>query len=233
MSDSRISVIVPVYNGAAFLREALLSVLNQTVAPDEIIVVDDGSTDSSAEVVAAFAPLVRYMAKANGGPASARNAGIAAAEHEFLAFIDQDDLWHRAKLERQLACFAEDPRLDLCYAHVDLFWDAALAAEEQAYRDHRRARAVPGYSTPTLLARRSAFERVGPLDVTLRFGDATDWTMRALEAGLRTMLLPDVLLYHRMHPANLTREREPSKREFLRIVRARLQRMRQGAQPEA
>jgi glycosyltransferase involved in cell wall biosynthesis len=233
MSHAAVSVIVPVYNGAAFLREALLSVVDQTLPPAEIIVVDDGSADASAAIAASFAPTVRYLVKRNGGPASARNAGIAAAQHDFLAFIDQDDLWHPAKIERQLACFAEDPALDLCYAHVDLFWDAELAAEEEAWRGHRRAVAVPGYTTPTLLARRSAFDKVGPLDPTLRFGDATDWTMRAIEAGLRTRLLPDVLLYHRMHAANLTREREPSQREFLRIVRARLARKRQAALRQA
>jgi len=223
MTRPRVSVIVPVYNGAAFLRQALESVLVQTRAASEVIVVDDGSSDASGRIVAEF-PAVRYLRKANGGPASARNHGIAAASFEFVAFIDQDDLWHPAKLERQLACFEENPGLDLCYTLVDLFWEPELGAEARAHLDQPRTRGVPGYSTPTLLARRAAFERVGPLDAALWFGDGTDWTMRAMDAGLRVRLLHEVLLLHRMHDDNLTRRRELSKREFVGIVRSHLER---------
>jgi glycosyltransferase involved in cell wall biosynthesis len=228
MSGVQVSVILPVYNGAAFLREALASVLGQTCPPTEVIVVDDGSSDRSDDVVAEFARDVQYLRKKNGGPASARNFGIAASSCEFLAFIDQDDVWHPAKLERQIACFEEDSELDLCYTLVDLFWEVALAEEERVYRGHRRASSVPGYTAPALLARRRAFERVGPLDEALVFGDGTDWAMRAIDRGLRIRLLPEVLLYHRMHTQNLTRHRERSELEFVQIARSHLERRRKG-----
>ena len=228
MTDAKVSVIIPVHNGAAFLRETLSSVLGQTRPPNEVIVVDDGSSDGSYEVAAEFARDLRYLRKENGGPASARNFGIAASTSPFLSFIDQDDLWHPAKLERQIACFEQDSELDLCYTLVDLFWHPALAEEERAYRDHRRSRNVPGYTMPTLLARRTAFDRVGPLDEGLIFGDGTDWAMRAMHGGLRIKLLPDVLLYHRMHRQNLTRQRESSEREFVHIVWSHLQRKRKS-----
>lgn len=231
-----ISVIVPVYNGNRTLAEALTTVLEQTSPPGEVIVVDDGSPEDPAPVVRALDSRhdidITVIRQPNAGPAAARNRGIETARGSLLAFIDQDDRWHLQKLERQLALFASDPSVDLCYTHVDLFWDAAddgdakLAAEAAAYRDHARAKSVPGYAAPTLLARRSAFERVGKLDEQLRFGDGSEWAMRAKDAGLHVALLPDVLLYHRMHASNLTREREDSKQEFLNIVRARLQRQR-------
>jgi glycosyltransferase involved in cell wall biosynthesis len=227
-NDAKVSVLIPVHNGAAFLRETLLSVLNQTRPANEVIVVDDGSSDDSYEVAAEFGRDLRYLRKENGGPASARNFGIIASTSPFLAFIDQDDLWHPAKLERQIACFEQEPELDLCYTLVDLFWDPALAKEKRAYRDHRRSRSVPGYTMPTLLARRSAFERVGPLDEGLMFGDGTDWAMRAIHGALRIKLLPEVLLYHRMHGKNLTRQRESSEREFVHIVWSHLQRKRRS-----
>jgi len=228
MTDAEVSVIIPVYNGAAFLRETVLSVLRQTRAPSEIIIVDDGSSDHSCEVAAEFARDLRYLRKENGGPASARNMGIAASTSEFVSFIDQDDLWHPAKLERQMACFEQDSELDLCYTLVDLFWDLALADEERAYRNHSRRRGVPGYTMPTLLARRTAFERVGSLDESLTFGDGPDWAMRCMHAGLRMKLLPEVLLYHRMHSQNLSRQRERSGREFVHIVWSHLQRRRKN-----
>lgn len=225
MSTLTVSCIIPVFNGDLHLAEALRSVLGQTRPPDEILVVDDGSTDRSAEVAGQFDD-VRYLMKAHGGPASARNLGVSVAAGDLVAFIDQDDLWHPEKLERQIACFAEDPALEICFSHVELFWDAALEAEQDGYRDQARAGVVPGYSTPSMVARRSAFERVGPLDPRLLFGDATDWTLRAMDLGLEMRLLSDTLLYHRMHASNLTRRREASKAEFVSIVRSTLMRRR-------
>jgi glycosyltransferase involved in cell wall biosynthesis len=225
-TEATVSVVIPVYNGAAYLQEALESVLAQTRPPHEVIVVDDGSSDDSSDIATAFGPRVTCLRKENGGAASARNAGIMAASCEFLAFIDHDDLWPATKLERQLACFEQNCSLDLCYALADFFWDAALAEEQQAYRDHPRTRQVPGYTTPALLARRTAFQRVGLLNEDLHFADATEWTMRALDAGLRVELLPEVLLYHRMHKSNLTRRREQSQHEFLRLIWCRLKRRR-------
>jgi glycosyltransferase involved in cell wall biosynthesis len=227
VSAFTVSCIVPVFDGERHLAEALQSVLDQTHPASEILAVEDGSTEGSSAVVARYDGRVRYLWKEHGGPASARNFGVSVATGEYVAFIDQDDLWHREKLERQLACFAEDPHLELCFAHVERFWEPALQAERDAYRDHGRGGRVAGYSTPTLLARRSAFERVGPLNVDLRFGDATEWTLRAIDAGLRMRMLPDTLLYHRMHESNLTRQREASKAEFVRIVRSTLARRRE------
>jgi glycosyltransferase involved in cell wall biosynthesis len=233
VSTPRVSCIIPVFNGERHLAEAVDSVLGQTEPAHEILAIDDGSTDGSAEVLARYGDRVRYVRKPHGGPASTRNHGVSIAAGEFVAFLDQDDRWHPAKLAWQLACFAEDPHLDLCFGHAELFWDPGLEDERDAYRDHARGTRVPAYSTPTLLARRSAFARVGPLDTDLLFGDATDWTLRAIDAGLKTRLLPETLLYHRMHASNLTRRREASKAEFVRIVRATLARRRAVARAKA
>lgn len=229
MSTPTVSCVVPVHNGQHHLAQALDSVQAQTCPPSQVIVVDDGSTDDTVAVIAEFGDRVTGVRQENRGPAAARNRGVAESDGEFVAFIDQDDLWHREKLERQLACFAADPALDLCFTHVQLFWAAEVRDEALAFLDHPRAGPVPGLSTPTLLARRSAFDRVGPLDPALRFADATDWTLRAIDEGLRMVVLPDVLLHHRMHDANLTREREASSTEFVRLVKATLDRRRQAA----
>jgi glycosyltransferase involved in cell wall biosynthesis len=226
MSAPTVSVIVPVYNGNRYLAAALDSVLGQSRPPTEVLVIDDGSSDPPDVALAAYGSRVGLRRKKHGGPASARNHGIQHAASEFLAFIDQDDLWTADKLARQLGRFAAEPGLDLCFGHVELFWEPALAAEERAHREHARGRHVPGYTTPALLARRTAFERVGLLDVNLRFGDATDWIMRAHAAGLQSAMLPDVVLRHRMHGSNLTRRRDASKREFVHVVKTHLDRQR-------
>lgn len=233
MSALTVSCIIPVFNGERHLAEAVESVLAQTAPASEILAIDDGSTDASADVLARYGGRVRYVRQAHGGPASARNRGIALAAGELVAFIDQDDRWHPEKLATQVACFAEDPDLSLCFAHAELFWDTDLADEGDAYRSHPRGTRVPAYSTPALLARRSTFERVGSFDTDLLFGDATDWTLRAMDARLGIRLLPETLLYHRMHAGNLTRRRTESKAEFVRIVRATLARRRAAEREKA
>ncbi len=106
---ARVSVIVPTYNRADLIGLTLRSVLAQSVAPVEIIVVDDGSRDNTAEVVATFGDVVRYVTQANAGVAAARNHGARLAAGDYLAFTDSDDLWHPLKLEAQLAALAATP----------------------------------------------------------------------------------------------------------------------------
>jgi glycosyltransferase involved in cell wall biosynthesis len=217
-----ISCIVPVFNAGRFLREALASITDQSYAPIEIVVADGGSDDDSLDIARSHGDGVRLVAQRGLAPAATRNLGARAARGAFLAFLDADDLWHRDKLERQMRCFRDDPGLDLCVTHVQMFWDAAVADEGRRLKDHARAtEPVPGFSTITLLVRRTAFERVGPFDAGLWHADAVDWFIRAEMAGLRRRLLPDVLTYHRMHESNLTRRRDRHCRdEFLRVVKA-------------
>jgi len=220
---NNISVVVPVYNGARYLRQALDSILAQTYLPIEIIVADDGSTDDSVAIAESMGGIVRAITQPTAGPAATRNFGARAAAGDFLAFLDADDLWHPEKLRRQIDCFEAETALDYCITHAQMFW--ATPEETAAFREQPRAGAIPGYATTTLLTRRSAFERVGFFDENLWFADATDWFMRADDAGLKTLVLPDVLTYHRMHDTNLTRRRsDASRAEFLHIVRAAMAR---------
>ena len=227
MTPPVISCIVPAFNGERCLREALESIRAQSYRPLEIIVADDGSTDGTAAVVAAFGEEVCYLRQANQGPAAARNLGLQTARGQFVAFLDQDDLWHPEKLARQMGCFQVRPALDLCITYARLFWISGLGREEVRYHDHPRTLPVPGYTTGTLLARRALFGAVGWFNASLWFSDATEWFLRATHRGAVMELLPDVLMYHRMHQTNLSRRRAAASREeFVRIVKAALDRRR-------
>lgn len=114
-----ITAAIPAYNSERFLGEALRSVFAQTLPPDECIVVDDGSTDRTADIAKAF-DSVRYVWKENGGDASARNRAIEEASGDFIAFLDADDLWRADKLQRQMELFSRDPSLGMVYAGVEL-----------------------------------------------------------------------------------------------------------------
>ncbi len=201
-----ISCIIPVYNQAEYLGEALDSVLHQTVAPTEVIVVDDGSTDAIDAALRPYRDRVRVLQQANRGPAVARNAGIRIATGEWLSFLDGDDVWDPTKLERQLAVFAMDPGLDYCLTFVRHFWQPEIADRERELRvlNHPITRDGPGYVFQTLLVRAVTFARVGALDEALRIGEDTDWIARAGAMGLRRRIMDEVLVHRRMHERNLS-----------------------------
>jgi glycosyltransferase involved in cell wall biosynthesis len=218
-----ISCVVPVFNGERYLRETLDSILGQTYAPLEVIVADDGSSDGTRAVVEAYGERVRYLHQPNGGHAAARNLGLSAARGGSVAFLDADDLWHPEKLERQMARFRQRPELDACVTFVQEFRSPELGPEDSS----SDTEPVPGYRSVTLLARRGLFDAVGRFDPALRHGNDTDWFLRATDRGAVIELIPDVLVYRRLHDANRSRLlAEASRREYLRIVKASLDRRR-------
>jgi len=235
MNAPRISCIVPAFNGARYLGEALDSILAQTYRPIEIIVADDGSTDETADIAARYGEAVRFVAQATAGPAATRNLGVRAAQGDFVAFLDADDLWHPEKLARQMARFAARPELDVSVTHIKHFWVPELAEEEQRLRGDPRSGALPGYVTMTMLAPRSLFDAIGLFDESLWHTDAGDWFLRAAARATVVEMLDDVLVYHRMHHANLSRRYGAASRaEFVRLVKRSLDERRsdgQAAQP--
>lgn len=226
MQPSLISCIVPVFNGERYLKEALDSILAQTYRPIEIIVVDDGSTDNTAAVVAGYGEQVRYLLQSNTGPAAARNLGLTAAHGAFVAFLDADDLWHTEKLSRQMTQFAIRPELDLCVTHIQNFWIPELQEEAEWFQDHRFSQSLPGYVTSTLLARRAIFDKLGSFNPTLRHAEDVEWFVRATEQETVMALLPDALVYRRLHQSNISRQVVANREALLQVTKAALDRRR-------
>ncbi len=197
MTTETISVIIPVYNGARFLGEAIQSVLDQTATAAELIVVDDGSTDDSRVVAAAY-PGVRLVSKAHSGVAATLNVGVAHTTGRFLAFLDADDRWLPEKLARQLAALRSDPGLAIVFGHCRRFRMTADTQPREEMLD-----VIPGISKAAMLVRREAFLRVGGFTEDAGAHEFLDWYARAGEAGLRTALLPDILYERRIHDENM------------------------------
>ena len=218
-----VSCIIPTLNSASFLGATIDSVLAQTMPPHEVLVVDDQSTDGSAEVAAAYGPSVHLLAGPGTGPAGARKLGVDESTGEFICFIDADDLFDSRKQERQLERFAERPEIDVSLCVCEMFWEPGLEEEEARHRELGRERGTHIFQT--MLARRSVFDVVGPIDTTRFAGDNIDWLARAAESDLVFEVLDEVLVYRRMHRRSLTHTMD-SMDEYVDIVKATLDRRR-------
>ncbi len=195
-----LSAIVAVRDGERYLGAALASLIAQTRPPDEIVVVDDGSTDGSAAIAAGF-PGVTVLRRAHEGAPAARNAGIVAARGDMLTFLDGDDLAPPERFERQLAALDEDPGLAMVFGAVRNFVSPDRR-DELGGRLTAPAVAAAAPRMAAMSARREAFDRVGLLDPDLRLGDFPDWMRRAGELGLRWAQLPELAVLRRIHGDN-------------------------------
>ncbi|HYC00512.1 MAG TPA: glycosyltransferase family A protein [Candidatus Limnocylindrales bacterium] len=223
-----VSCIIPAFNAERYLAAALDSALAQTRPPDQIVVVDDGSTDATAAVAAGYGARVVLLRQANAGPAAARNRGIAASAGDVLAFLDADDTWEPRKLELQLERLQQRPDLDYCVTMLRNFVSEEL--EDRRVRDPRLLEPIAGFSLTTLVVRRGAMERIGTFNEKLEHSDDTDWVLRASEAGAVHELLPHVLARRRLHDGNRSQHfGSQSRSEYLHLVKAALDRRRRGA----
>lgn len=223
--DSLVSIVIPAYNGERYVAAALDSVLAQRYRPLEILVVDDGSTDSTQQIARGYAREVRLIEIEHQGHPLARNTGIRAAAGEFIAFLDHDDLWSPEKLDLQFACFERNPELDLVFGHVVNFLSPELTAEERA-RLAVPLRPLPGLLQGAMLARRRSFDRVGFFSEEHEVGDFIDWYGRAMLARMNVEMLSETVLQRRIHSTNFQRVNHHRQHEYLYVVKALLARRR-------
>jgi glycosyltransferase involved in cell wall biosynthesis len=205
-----VSVVIPAYNAERTLGETVASVLSQSFTDFEALVVDDGSSDATAEVALASADSrLRVLKTANGGVSRARNTGIAAAKGELIAFLDSDDIWEPDKLERQVAALGASPSAGFCVT-------AAIRIDEHS----QVTEPIPLVRAPdvcrTLLlhsmavgcvssgmARKSVLESIGGFDP--RFSQCADWDLwLRVSANTEFLVLDDQLVRYRTSPGNMS-----------------------------
>jgi glycosyltransferase involved in cell wall biosynthesis len=229
-----VSAIIPTYNRAALLVEAVESALAQRRPPDEILVVDDGSRDDTAARMAAYGERVRYVRQANAGPSAARNHGFRLARGEYLALLDSDDLWTPDRLERQLEVLQRHPDTDVVFGREVLFgagqpdrdWNLhdpevrRVLAQTAGPLDPVlplliRENVVP---TSTALFRRALLDRAGGIDESLRQAEDWDLWLRFALAGARFAHVPSPLCRRRMHDSNLIHDKEARMKATLAVL---------------
>lgn len=217
---TRISAIMPVRNAADHVRGALASVFAQHRQPDEVVVVDGASTDTTLAIIAEFDG-VRVVHQSGVGLADARNLGVASTNGELVAFLDADDRWTPAKLARQVAWLDAHP-------DVGVVAGTMIRVGDDEGDDEGDEEPVPGMTPGATLIRRDALVRVGPFDVRHRIGCDTDWLMRAREVGLGPVLSDDVVLHKRVRADSLSRNVDDYRQELLRVARDAVRR-REGS----
>jgi glycosyltransferase involved in cell wall biosynthesis len=227
MADNHplVSVIIPVFNGEAFLAQAVDSARRQTYRPLEIIVVDDGSTDGTAEVAAQLGPDLRYVRQPNGGLSAARNHGLQLARGDLIAMLDVDDLWPEDKLEVQVGRLLAEPRLQVVLGLVR--YVRLPGARHPKFPLEDQVDGVPCDNVGAMLYRREAFEIVGPFDESLRIGEDRDWFLRAVENDLPLVGVNHITLYYRLHATNMTLGPSAMAHSLTRSFKRRLDRSRQ------
>lgn len=225
-----ISVILPVYNAEKYVVESVQSVLDQSYPNIEIICCDDGSTDRSFEIVKAFEQdhggrITVVETEKNSGISAARNRAIQAAQGEYLAFIDADDIWKPGKLSTQMEQFANDPDLDISFAWMQCFISPELPEEIRQLR-YCPPEPFAGYIPGTALVRKDSFDRVGLFNPEWRLGEFIDWYARAQDLGLKSSMIEPVFLLRRIHETNTGVTERPSRTDYVKVIRAALERKR-------
>src|SRR4051794_32907918 len=226
MSEPRVSALIPVQDGERHLSEAIESVLAQTRPVDEIVVVDNASSDRSAEIARSFGSIVRLVEEPTPGVAIARNTAVAAAEGDYLAFLDHDDLWEPSKTELQLAAFEADRGLDFVSGHVVQFTEELDPEVEERLQIPTEPQ--PGQHLEALLAPRSTWDRIGPWPRSATLGEGLVWFLRASDLGMQHLMLPDVVIRRRIHGSNRSLRNHEQRTEWTRALKASLDAKRAG-----
>lgn len=231
MRSASVSVIMPTYNRAGYIAESIDSLLAQTRPPAEILIIDDGSTDDTQDIVSAYNdPRIRYLAVPHAGIAAARNKGFALASCDYLAFLDSDDLWRDTMIEKQLAMLANDESIVCSFTNFARFQDnprrvfpgqfkfytelagvkdrsrprnGGFIVDDDAFSTFVRFHEFPA-ATPCIMFRRSMVSDMR-MNEALRIGEDTEFILRAFARGT-VAVLPEVLADIRWHDSNITRE---------------------------
>ena len=201
---SLVSVVIPLYEGARFVGEALASVAAQTYGPLEVIVVDDGSSDAGAAAVRSLGN-VRYVRQAHAGVAAARNRGLAEARGELIGYLDQDDLWPPRSLATRVEALERDTAAGVALGLTETVVTDPAGRPARIGAD-QRAGVVSQALLGAALIRRSAFDAAGVFADRPWIACDWEWFARAQGSGVPLVRVPEVVLVRRLHGANGSNE---------------------------
>ncbi|AOW19509.1 glycosyltransferase family 2 protein [Urechidicola croceus] len=215
-----VSVIIPTYNRPYYLKETIESVVNQTYDNIEIIVIDDGSKNNYAEKICNEFKICRYFFKQNGGVSSSRNLGVLKSKGEFIAFLDDDDLWKSKKLSKQIAILNSQPKIDLVHSSAEIINENGQLTGKVIGASQNKIHLRSGYvfwnalgtwlvKSPTPLIRKSVFKKDMMFDESIYAGEDTDFYQRLFYRH-KINYINEPLAYYRQYenPSRLSTQKE-------------------------
>ena len=218
-----VSVLIPAFNARVFIRDSIESILNQSVIPGEIIVINDGSTDGTTEFLKSLKiDSLKILEQTNQGVAAALNLGISNSKGEILTFLDADDIWLPNKLDSQLQVINE---VDMAYTLIENFIDLSMDIDLSEKLDVNLNPFI-GIHKSTLLIKKKSFLKVGLFDQERKV-EFLEWYARAKDFGLSESIVKKVLVKRRIHGGNQSILDKSLRNEFPKILKAILDRRRQ------
>jgi hypothetical protein len=216
-----VSLIIPVFNGERFIREAIENVISQNYTNLEIIIVNDGSTDRTEDVIGSINGKFQYIRQENKGPASARNRGLNEANGDFIAFLDADDLFPEGNLNALINEMLQQPELEVVHGYAQIL-------QKNPVTDKFEHAVSPKESYPNYICaglyRKSVFDKVGFFDPSLRFSEDTDWFLRAKELNCKIKRIDEVCLLVRRHEHNMTKGKDLNELQVPLVLKRKLDR---------
>ncbi len=217
-----ISIIIPVYNGELYIKQAIESILIQEYKAVEIIVIDDGSTDASAKIAKQF-PEIQYIYQDNTGPVKARNKALLMSTGEFVTFIDADDVYINNSLYKLSNYLINNPKVDIVEGRVQHLFKAKNVNMFETK--------IPAFYHCFLgcsLYRKSVFTTVGMFEDQLTYGDDADWFMRAWENNIVKHRINETVLLYRRHDSNITNNITDKNQDKVLLFRLKMERQKKS-----
>jgi glycosyltransferase involved in cell wall biosynthesis len=223
--NNRVSVIMTVHNGAKYIEESINSILSQTYKVDEIIVINDGSTDTTASVLEKFEDEILVLHQNKSGIAAGWNKGVMQSTGNFISFLDSDDYWPSYKIERQMNTLSQKPASKVSFGYVKQFYSPELSKEERALK-RCPDKPEPGFSSGCMLIDKQDFMNIGLFNPKWKKGIFSDWFMRAKDLGLPMHMDESIFLYRRIHLENHGILKREKYNDYVRMLRESLDRRR-------
>ncbi|MFT5641874.1 MAG: glycosyltransferase involved in cell wall biosynthesis [Cyclobacteriaceae bacterium] len=214
--EANVSVILPVYNGEKYLLDCIESIINQSIVPKEILIIDDGSTDNSAAIALHY-PQLRYKKILNKGVANARNKGLEMASFDWIAFIDQDDLWTHNSLKSRMNALENATHAKIVIGRQKWFLDGMSTAPSWVKKEQMQS-SLDGYLLGCSLIHKDLFEEYGTFNDSFRFASDFDWFFRLKDASEDFLQVDDIVLNKRIHEMNESRHAKASLTELTRAI---------------
>ena len=219
------SVVIPAFNAAQYISRAIESALAQTMTPNDIVIVDDGSTDHTADIVRSYGSAVRLISQSNQGVSAARNTGVAQTESNYIAFLDADDFWHAEKSEQQLDALDSAPETAFSYTALrELNPDGSVQGTSFVQPEKLKGLlriCNPGIPPSCAMVRRTSFQATGGFNTALRGCEDWDLWIRLLRRGGHCAL-PQPLTNYQLHPGSLSSDAALMFTNFLELLHGSL-----------